>query len=517
MVQRWLPTDQAAMAEQALERPRSDAPPRGALPLSGRLASLLEREGLVIVPIAAWISFLVVLMPVMLVQDTWLSLVDGRLIATSWLPHVDTMTAWTLGRHWIDQQWGAQLAFYELARYGGLRAVLAVGIGCVAAAFVLAAIAGRTLGGSPRSVAFALMLPMLTTPWLSQVRAQSFALVLFVAVYWLLARDSRRRDRRVLWVLPLLALWANLHGSVALAAGLASLYGLTLCRERAGRAVGLALAIGSPLTLIASPYGLNLIGYYRLMLLHPPLVGFVREWKPASVGLATALFFASAFALSAAWGAHRKSLTGFEQWALPILLVVALTAVRNTTWFAFAATIAAPRMLDAAWPTAITLTPRIRQVNRLLGGTALAAVLLVSAAEFARAPGWLSRGASTTEAGKIARAAGRHGIVLADDEHSDWLLWNEPSLGGRVAYDVRFELFKTNELRQLQLLRDGSHPIWRTCGASARVVTFNGPADEKIALREHVLAPGARTIVRTATLVAVEQPANGVRCGLGSR
>ena len=43
---------------------------------------------------------------------------------------------------------------------------------------------------------------------------------LFAALVWLLARDARRPDRRIWLVLPLLALWANLHGSVLLACAL---------------------------------------------------------------------------------------------------------------------------------------------------------------------------------------------------------------------------------------------------------------------------------------------------------
>jgi hypothetical protein len=39
--------------------------------------------------------------------------------------------------------------------------------------------------------------------------------------------------------------------------------------------------------------------------------------------------------------------------------------------------------------------------------------------------------------------------VLADDVHSDWLLWKEPQLEGRLAYDVRFELLEPGQLAKL--------------------------------------------------------------------
>ena len=476
--------------------------------------ALIEREALVIAVIGMWTALLFVLMPALVVSDTWLSLVDGRLIAQHWLPHHDTLTLWTLGRSWIDQQWGAHLILYELAAHGGLRAALGVGVACVVAALVVVAVAARKLGASQRSTALALMLPIVAAPWLVQVRSQSFGLVLFVAVYALLAYDTRRPGKRVLWVLPLLVLWANLHGSVALGAGLSLLYGLFAARRRSDRWRGLLLAGGAPLCVLASPYGFRLIAYYRLMLVHPPLASFVNEWQPAKIATYTAIFFGSAFVLSALWGAHRNVLTPFERWALPLLLIGALTAVRNTVWFELAVGIALPRLLDAVWPARMTLTPSIRRANLLISSATLVAVVVIGAVELTRPQAWFDHGASPTLAAAVSRAAGTDGAVLADDEHSDWLLWFEPALTGRVAFDVRFELFSTAELDQIALLRAGSHPVWRRCGSLARVVTFDGPGDERAALREGVLAKGSTTIVRSPSFVAVSQPvvASGERC-----
>ncbi|MDP9286177.1 MAG: hypothetical protein M3P41_14680 [Actinomycetota bacterium] len=469
-----------------------------------RLRSVLEEDALAVSAVAMWAVFLVFSMPLLLIQDSWLAFVDGRVVAQHWLPHVDTLTLWTLGRHWTDQQWGAHLVLYELVHHGGLRAAVLFGIGCVTVALALAALATRVLGASPRSAALGAALPLLAAPWLAQIRSQSFALVPFVALYALLALDARRPSRRVLWVLPLLAVWANLHGSVALGAGLVLVYGVGLARHRQSRARGALLVVGSPLCLLASPYGLQLVPYYALMLGHPPLAQFVVEWKPPAVEAITAVFFASAFAATALWGGHRRVLTTFERWALPLLLVAALTAVRNTVWFELAAAVSLPRLLDAAWPSRIALTAPIRRVNLIVGSAALAA-LAVCVLQAARSPVSLARGHRPAAAAAVAAAAGRDGIVLADDEHADWLLWFQPSLAGRVAYDVRFELYDKRELHAIKLLDDASHPIWRRCGSQASVVTFARPEDQRIAAREAVVAPGSRTIVRDPTFVAIAQ------------
>jgi hypothetical protein len=44
--------------------------------------------------------------------------VSGREVAQHGLPHHDSLTLWTLGARWIDQQWLGQLFYYGLARRG---------------------------------------------------------------------------------------------------------------------------------------------------------------------------------------------------------------------------------------------------------------------------------------------------------------------------------------------------------------------------------------------------------------
>lgn len=476
------------------------------------MRALLEQEALPIVVGATWILLLLIELPLLLVQDTWLSLVDGRFVARHWLPRHDTLTLWTLGHRWTDQQWGAHLLLYGLMRAGGLPIVLVFGVACVAAALTIVCATARTLGASARSAAIGVALPVLAAPWLIQVRAQSMALPFFAAVLALLALDVRRPGRRVLLVLPLLVVWANLHGSVTLGAGLAFLYGFWLARRHAAR--GLVLAIGSALSVFVSPYGFRLAAYYRLMLVHPPFAKYVVEWQPPSFGVYTAAFFVSALVAAVLFGAHRRVLTSFEQSALPLLLLSALLAVRSAVWFELALAIALPRLIDAAWPSRVELTAATRRINFALATGALALVVVVGAAELARGSAWLERAEPPAAAAAVAQAAGAHGWVLADEPHADWLLWQEPSLTGRVAYDVRFELFDARQLTQIGLLHDGSPVFWRRCASKAAVVTFAGRSDEQAALREHDLN-GTKVIARASNFIAVAQPATaGLSCKL---
>lgn len=476
------------------------------LTLPGRLGAvrrMFEHDALTIVVVAAWTALLAVAIPALFVTDSWLAFADGRLVAQRGLPYTDTLTFWSAGTRWIDQQWGAQLLLYEVAR-GGLRLAAAVGVTVVVATLSLIAVAARRLGGSARSTAVAVALPLLAAPWLAQLRTQTLALPLFVSVFWLLARDARLRDRRVLLVTPLLVVWANLHGSVSLAAALAALYGLTIVSTR--RLEG-AVLMASPFALLASPYGFDLVGYYRLMLLHPPLASVVNEWQPMKVGGASVVFFATAFLFVALLARHRAVLTSFEQWALLPLLVAALAATRNAVWFELAFAVVLPRLLDAVRP-AVPPVGGVKRLNLVLGPAALAAAAVVLGTHLAKPLDWFDRAGNANAAAAVSAAAGPRGYVLADDRHADWLLWRRPELAGRVAYDVRFELFDAKQLRTLVALEHRAPTAWRRCGRGFAVVTFDRPDGVRAVLRQ------PRLVLRTKAFGAYAQETVGVPCRL---
>ena len=226
-------------------------------------------------------------------------------------------------------------------------------------------------------------------PWGYQTRAQTFAIPLFVWIVWLLAADSRSPSRRVFLVFPLLVLWANLHGTVVLAAALVALRGLTFTvgslrarkplREWLPR--GVALIFGPAACLVASPYGFDLVAYYRTMLMNSNLRTFVVEWGPSTPSSETLMFFGLAFitvGLIARFG-HR--LTPTERMILLVTLASGLLAIRSIIWFALAVLILVPSMVDKV----LVLPPLLSGRLRLPAAAAAlaisgAAILVVAAA-----------------------------------------------------------------------------------------------------------------------------------------
>ena len=200
-----------------------------------RLLRLLERNPFPIALVSlVGIVLLTTFAPSLVVGDTWLTLMAGREIVEHGLPHTEEITILGQGATWTDQQWLAQLVFYGAHELAGLRAVVVLDILLVLLALSLAAGAARSLGASSRSTFLIGLLAVLAGPWGWTIRAQSAALPLFAGVLWLLVDGYRNGiRRRTLLVLPLLVLWANLHGSVVLGAGLTVLLALAvLVRDR---------------------------------------------------------------------------------------------------------------------------------------------------------------------------------------------------------------------------------------------------------------------------------------------
>jgi hypothetical protein len=428
------------------------------------------------------------LVPGYLRGDTWLALAAGRDVWAGGVPHQDTLTAIAAGERWVDQQWLAHLATYELDRLGGLGLVAALSALLAAASFAAMAAASRALGARPRAVL--LIMPVTAFPFFAQSwqpRTQMFAYPLFAAVFLLLLNDSRRPSPRVLLVLPLLALLANLHGSAALGAGLIVLRGLVLLAERRAAARAWAL-VAAPLLLLATPYGLSTSHYYRATLLDPTFKRLATEWQPITHDPLLLVPFV-ALALLAAWSLLRARdvTTRWERMALVILLVGAATAVRNMVWLTLGAVPVLALALDKVVPPAQPQAAGLR-MNRVLAAGAAAACLIAAVVTVSRPTSAFERDYPTGYLTAVQRAAAADpsARIVADVGDADWLLWRDPALRGRVAFDARLELLSAAGIRDIASLLRGSRDSGLRAGAY-RI----------FALDPHTAGPTVRVLRRT--------------------
>jgi hypothetical protein len=104
-------------------------------------------------------------------------------------------------------------------------------------------------------------------------------------------------------------------------------------------------------------------------------------------------------------------------------------------------------------------------------------------------------------AGNAAVAAARGGNVFATSRYADWLLWTQPSLRGRVAFDARYELLSSAQVKRLADVQ-AAHGNWQRTLAADRVVVLDRRDDG--ALRDALAAThNFRTLATTGNVVVL--------------
>lgn len=395
----------------------------------------------VAVPAALVAFFLAAEARSLIAPDAWLALVGGREIAAHGLPSSDHLTVFAAGRSWVDQQWLAQILFYRLDQWAGAWAITALSLLAYISAFVLAAATACRRAARPWVVSVFFVTAVASSPWAMGTGPQSLALLLFATTVITVVRDPDAIRPSTLWILPLLCVWANLHGSVALGALVTSLFGLqALVRGRCRRLIAVGCMF-APLTLLVSPYALELPGYYRLMLIDPPFAGHVELWQRTTPGELTAVFFVLVIAGAALVVRRRRALAPIDLIVLGVTLIAALDAVRGIVWFALGALAVLPPLAARRRTQDSTSGPAER--SRKLGAAVVAATLIAAAAAIvwgSTRPASFYDPAFPPALQAILHSEPTNRPVFVDGRYADWLLWKLPALRGRIAYDARVEL-----------------------------------------------------------------------------
>jgi hypothetical protein len=489
-----------------------DAPVRDAVraPARTRFVDLVDQNLFVILVLLAGSLLELAFLRLEIGADSWYSLVGGRVVSRSWIPHHDTLTVLAHGREWIDQQWLGHLLLYALWAAGGWPlAVISIAASAVVG-FGIAAAAARLRGASARSTALLTLACFIVGFTNTSFRAQTPTYVLFALVALLLAADEQRPSGRVFLVFPLLVVWANVHGSVLLAAALVALRGLTIAwtgiRKRLEPRTWLpraaALAVVPWLCTIASPYGLGLVHYYPKIVNNPALSRLIGEWHATTIRNQPQFF---ALLLGACWLAFRRGskLGLFSRLGLLLTAIAGLSALRHMVWFCLFAVAVLPPALDEAWPPKDA--PRHRRLNLAIAAAALAVLVVATASTASHARAWFEDPYPQRAGEVVARAAAADpGLrIYADGRYADWLLFEHPALAGRIAYDVRYELLRQSELQDLSNFVTQRGNGWFRDAAGYRLLVLD-PLREPGAI-EYFLARHAKVLYRDRHVVVLER------------
>src|SRR5262249_35531360 len=344
-------------------------------------------------------------------------------------------------------------------------------------------------------------------------RVQTRPYILFALVALLLVTDELRPSARVYLVFPLLVIWANVHGSVILAAALVALRGVTIAwtgirsRREPKRwlARACALLVVPWLCTIVSPYGLDLLHYYPKIVNNPALGRLIGEWHATTIRNQPQFFV---LLFGACWLAFRRGSTLglFSRLGLLLTAVAGLSALRHMVWFCLLAVAVLPPALDAAWPP--KEAPRHRRINLAIAAASLIALVVAIASIASHSTAWFEHTYPQRAGDVVARAAATDPRlrVYADGRYADWLLFGHPGLAGRLAYDVRYELLTQHELEQLSNFVTQRGTGWFRDAAGYRLLVLD-PVREPGAIAYYRLR-GARVLYSDEHVVVLEPPAS---------
>jgi hypothetical protein len=218
--------------------------------------------------------------------DTYWHIATGRwMLAERSFPWHDIFSHTAAGQPWVNMEWFAQIILASTYDWFGWRGLIVLGGLTVALTFVpLYKLLARELRATVALGAAAISLLFASFHFL----ARPHLLACPIIVVWTahLARASAENRRPSLWLLPLMVLWANLHGGFTLGLLLTGGFGLeaiiaAAAVERRRVAIQWILfGIGSLLAACITPYGYEcLLQTYHVFNLGE-ILHHIGEWRP---------------------------------------------------------------------------------------------------------------------------------------------------------------------------------------------------------------------------------------------
>lgn len=325
----------------------------------------------------------------------------------------ETFTA--SGAAWVPQEWALSIAVALVL--GTPWFALLVGLTTLAAAgvLVLTGLAARRLGASTVCVAAVVTCVAFSMLESYGIRAQVFGWAALAAMMYLL-RCARGRSKW--WIVPIVALWANLHASAMLAPVLLALWAAGMALEQRSWSKSVRehtlLALAAAAAILATPLTYRL-PFYTLELLHSPIRSMINEWQPSNLGAVSFTMGALALIVGGLLGGFERTRRRPEIFVFAAATWLAFSAVRNVPICAIVIAPAVGSRLSAFLPERARVNAIFseRPVRMLLYCGAFVAALL-SGAVLARSPEFVRGNLPQTAVATLAAMPGVHRLYCED-------------------------------------------------------------------------------------------------------
>ena len=238
-----------------------------------------------------------------------------------------------------------------------------------------------------------------------------------------------------------------------------------------------------------TPYGWDIVAYYDLMLVDAPFADILREWQWSSPSATTALFWRLAVVAVALVALRRCRSPPHRLRAARARRHVRRRRPGGARRDLVRARVRrdppgrARRPPDAGDPSS-------RRVNLAISLASLAGLAVALVVALARPATWFEQEWPDEQVAAVRAATRDPGMRLfATDGTADWLLWRLPDLRGRIAYDVRFELYDPDDARAD---RRATGTRRARTGSRSSTATPSSIVDDRGHLRAFRAEPGAR-------------------------
>ena len=392
--------------------------------------------------------------------DLWGHVRFGGDMVSARTVHVADRYSFTSDRPWINHEWLAEIVIYGAYRAAGGTGLILLKIALLA---MMAAALLRTIRGiarSPTDGALLLGLAVVATvPQANHVRPQLFSLALIAWLHAILHAAGQGRVALLWLAVPMMALWANLHGGWIVGLGVLGLWAAAnvVTKGRASSGVVLLATGAAIVATLVNPYGWKLWAFLR------ETVGVGRaditEWQPiihAGYPIIILWLVVAAAAVVACMSARRTKSVDLRAWAVvAALAVLSFRVNRLLAFFGLAVVMLAGRPLaDAASRLTAARRPRVAPRVALAGAFIIAVLLLAGSvtasivnARCVRMDLPIYPDASVTAAASARAIRGR---MLTWFDWGEYAIWHF-SPGVLVSVDGRRETVYSDEIVQQHL------------------------------------------------------------------
>jgi len=383
--------------------------------------------------------------------DLWGHIRFGQaVLAQHHLITQDPYSYTAFGHQWSNHEWLTEVVMAAAYNTLGVIGLKLWKLACVLATMLLVATGIAETGAPPMVQLNLFALAAIGLAPQMEFRPQLFTFVLMAAMLTILARHNYRRAAPLWLLIPLMALWANLHGGFVMGIAVLTLYAATATIDDLASGAGLqrglglaALAFAAFVATLVTPYGLETWSPVLHALRNPMTRIAVTDWQPLGFALmrqwqashAGIIYFLCGIAMILAFVvtfvlAPRANDLPFVVIA-GVMSVAAIVAVRNLPLAIIACALPVARhsslLIDRRRERALTAGAKVEPTpERSATSPWIAVAVAVMLAVYAGLFSSRLRDDKPYPAGAVAfmQKHDLHGNILADFGWGEYLIWH---------------------------------------------------------------------------------------------